>query len=215
MKGTAALAVLLLPLACAGCITIGGEDEGTERRSYDLAAPLPEGRPVPADGPEVLSVEPFTVDAALDREELLWRRGAVESGAWESFRWVRPPEQGVREVLAAALARSGAVAAVATDPPAAEAEYRLRGHLARCDEEDGPGAWSGVLEVRIEVRDARTGESVLRRTYARREKAAARNPTAVVEAIRRSLDAVALELATDLRTVLEARREGAGAPGGG
>ncbi|NUN52733.1 MAG: membrane integrity-associated transporter subunit PqiC, partial [Planctomycetaceae bacterium] len=106
MKGTAALAVLLLPLACAGCITIGGEDEGTERRSYDLAAPLPEGRPVPADGPEVLSVEPFTVDAALDREELLWRRGAVESGAWESFRWVRPPEQGVREVLAAALARS-------------------------------------------------------------------------------------------------------------
>jgi ABC-type uncharacterized transport system auxiliary subunit len=211
---------LLLALTAAGCITVGGSGGDVDRRSYDLAAPFPAAGPLPpADGPEVLSVEPFSADAALEREELVWRRGAVESGAWENYRWVRPPEQGMREILASAVARSGAVAAVATEPAPSSADLRMRGHLARCEEEDGPDGWWGVLEVRLEVADARTGEEVLRRTYARREKAAARNPTAVVEALRRAAEAVSLEAATDVRTVLEARRtsgdgtSGEGAPG--
>ncbi len=202
--------LLLLALPLAGCITIGGGEGEAERRSYDLVAPFPAGPLPPADGPEVLAVEPFSVDAALDREEIVWRSGPVESGAWGNFRWVRPPERGMREILASAVARSGAVAVVATDPAPSAADFRMRGHLARCEEEDGPDGWWGVLEVRIEV-GAGPGREILRRTYARREKAAARNPTAVVEALRKAAEGMSLEVATDVRTVLEAwRMEGGG-----
>ncbi len=204
--------VLGTGILLAGCINIGGGGAAVDRRSYDLLPPLPAGRPAVADGPETVLVEPFSVDPGLDREELVWRRGATESGAYENYRWVRPPEEGVRTVLADALARAGAAAVVATDPSPAKADYHLRGHLARCDEADLGASWSGVLEVHLALTRAKDGEEVLRRTYARQVPAAARNPTAVVEALRRALDEVAAALVEDVRTVLEADRQAGDPP---
>ena len=199
---------VLLALAAAGCISVGGGDHPVDRRSYDLLAPLPPpGGPPAADGPEVILVEPFSVDPGLDREEIVWRRGVAESGAYENFRWMRPPEVGVRSILAEALRRSGAVASVITDPDTAASEYRLRGHLSRCDEVDGGTAWAGVVEVRIALVRTKDGEEVLRRTYARQIPAAQKNPTAVVEALRKGLDEIAAVLVTDVRTLLESRRQ--------
>ena len=201
-------ALFAVAVATAGCISVGGGNDPVDRRSYDLLAPLPApGNPPPADGPEVLLVEAFSVDPGIDREEIVWRRGVAESGAYENFRWMRPPEAGVRSVLAEALRRSGAVAAVVTDPDSTTAEFHLRGHLARCDEVDTGTAWAGVIEVRVALTRSRDGEEILRRTYARQIPAAARNPTAIVEAIRKGLDEIGAALVVDVRTLLEAQRQ--------
>lgn len=200
-------AALALVLLVPACIHIGGTGAPPDRRSYDLLSPLPPDRPAIADGPETVFVETFSVDPGLDREELVWRRGAAETGAYENYRWARPPEEGVRTVLADALRRAGAAAAVVTDPSSGKADYRLRGHLSRCDEVDLGAAWSGVLEVHLVLVRSRDGEEVLRRTYARQVPAAARNPTAVVEAIRKALDQAAAALVDDVRMVLDLDRQ--------
>ena len=208
MKFAHRTVLLALALAAAGCISVGGGSDPVDRRAYDLLAPLAAtGNPPPADGPEVLLVEPFSVDPGIDREELVWRRGSVESGAYQDFRWIRPPETGVRAVLAEALRRSGAAAAVVTDPATTTAEYTLRGHVARCDEVDTGTQWLGALEIRVTLTRNRDGEEILRRTYSRQLPAAKRNPTAVVEAIRKGLDEIGAALVVDVRTLLEAQRQ--------
>ena len=205
--GGRSVAVLLFAVNCAGCISIGKGGEPPDRRSYDLLAPIPAGNPPAAEGPETILVEPFTVDPGLDREEIVWRRGAAEGGAYENYRWVRPPEEGVRTVLADALRRAGVAAAVVADPATAHPDYRLRGHLARCDEVDEGAVWAGVIEVHLALSRESDAQEILRRVYARRVAAAARNPTAVVEAIRKGLDEIAADLVKDLRPVLEAERQ--------
>lgn len=201
-----AAAALGAAILLAGCISVGSSGPPAERRAYDLLPDPAPGEPAPADGPEVLWVEPFTADPALDREEIVWRRGAVESGAWENHRWVRPPAEAVRSLLADAIARSGACAAVATEPRPLGADYHLRGHLARCDEADAGDEWTGVLEVRVCVVRVRDGAEVLRRTYARVERAPQRNPLGVVRALRAAADGAGRALAGDLARVLEALR---------
>jgi ABC-type uncharacterized transport system auxiliary subunit len=175
-------------------------------RSFDLQPPLPPAAPPDAEGAEVLWVEPFGSDPALDREEMVWRRPGEESGAYERYRWSRPPAEAVRAVLADHLARSGAFAAVATDPRALGAEYLLRGHLARFEEVDGEGGWSGVAEVRVVLLRAADGEEILRRTYSRAEPAPARNPGGVVKALHAGLDAIGAALVADVRRAMEAER---------
>ena len=211
------VAVLLIAVLGAGCIHVGGSGEPPDRRFYDLLPPVSDGRQIPAEGPETILVEAFTVDPGLDREELVWRRENSECGAYENYRWVRPPEEAVRSVLADALRRAGIVGSVVAEPAAMHPDFRLRGHLSRCDEVDDGKAWAGVIEVHLALARADDGEEILRRTYARRVAAATRNPTGVVEAIRKGLDEIAAELVKDLRAVMEDTRttDDARAPGTG
>ena len=199
--------LLVLAAAAAGCIQVGTKEPPLEQRSFDLQPPLPAPVPPDADGAEVLWVEPFGADPALDREEILWRRPGNEAGAYERYRWVRVPAEAVRAVLADGLARSGAFAAVATEPRAHGAEYALRGHLVRFEEVDGEKEWSGAVEVRVALLRAADGEEVLRRVYARTERAPTRNPSGVVAALRAALAAVSSDLAGDVREVMDLERE--------
>ena len=203
----APLAAALAALAAPACIHVGTGETPVERRAFDLRPPLPEGVPVEAEGPETLWVEPFSADPAVDRDEIVWRRGPVESGAYASYRWARPPAEAVRDVLADHLARSGAFAVVATEPRPPAPDFALRGHLVRCEESDAGEAWSGVVEVRIALFRSRDGSEVLRRTYARSERAARRNPEGVAEAVRKALEEIGVSLAEDVRAALGAERE--------
>jgi len=198
---------ILLGLLAAGCFSLGGSPKPVEVRSFDLQPPLPAAVPPDAEGAESVWVEPFGVDPALDRSEIVWRRGGGEAGAWALYSWARPPAEAVRSVLADGLARSGGCAVVATEPRILAPDFILRGHLVRFEEVDGEKEWSGVLEVRVLLVRAADGEELLRRTYARTEKAAARNPAAVVVALRAGLDKVASLLADDVADVLAVERE--------
>ncbi len=206
-RPVAGLLALAAVASAAGCIHLGGSEPPLEKRAFDIQPSLPGPVPPDADGAEVLWVEPFGVDPALDRQEMVWRRGAVESGAWERFLWARPPADAVRAVVADALVRSGACAVVATEPRALRPDYSLKGRLERFEEVDGATAWSGALEVRVVLVRVSDGEEILRRTYARTEAASARNPPAVVEALRAGLAAAASELARDVKEALEAERD--------
>lgn len=213
VPGAAQAAVLLLAAGAAGCITVGGGGgPPPEQRSFDLQPPLPPATPPEAEGPEVIWVEPFTCDPALDREELVWRRGTAESGAYERYRWVRPPSEMVRAILADALARGSACAAVATDPRVAKPDYALRAHLVRFEEVETGGGWGGAVEVRVALFRSSDGAEVLRRAYARTERAAQRNPAGVVEALRKGLEGISGTLVTDVRMVLWHERKSAPRP---
>jgi uncharacterized lipoprotein YmbA len=206
-RPVAVLLALAAAAAAAGCIHLGGSEPPLEKRSFDIQPSLPGPVPPDADGAEVLWVEPFGVDPALDRPEMVWRRGVAEAGAWERYLWARPPADAVRAVLADALVRSGACAVVATEPRAPRPDYSLRGHLERFEEVDGATAWSGALEIRVVLLRLSDGEEILRRVYARNEPASARNPGAVVEALKAGLASAASELAADVKEVLEAERD--------
>jgi ABC-type uncharacterized transport system auxiliary subunit len=199
--------VLAAAAASAGCIRLGGSGAPLERRSFDLQPPAPAPEPPETEALETLWVEPFGVDPALARTEMVWRRTGGEAGAYERYTWARPPEEQVRAVLADALYRSGAFAVVATEPRALTAEYALRGHLVRFEEVDGGKEWAGALEVRVALLRVSDGTEVLRRVYAGTERASARNPGGVVEALRIALAAAGRELARDVRQVMEAERE--------
>jgi ABC-type uncharacterized transport system auxiliary subunit len=201
------VAALVLALLSPGCLSFGAKGEPLEVRSFDLQPPMPDPYPPETEGMESLWVEPFSVDPALDRSEIVWRRGGGEAGAWERYTWARPPAEAVRAVLADALARSGACAVVATEPRVLSADYVLRGHLVRFEEVDGAEAWGGAFEVRVALVRASDGEEILRRTYAGVEKAPARNPGGVVAALRSCLGAAARRLVADVVEVLAAERE--------
>ncbi len=202
--------VVLLGWLTAGCFSLGGAGKPVEVRSFDLQPPLPAAAAPDAEGPESIWVEPFSMDPALDRREIVWRRGGGEAGAWERYSWARPPAEAVRSILADALVRTGACAVVATEPRVPDPDYVLRGHLARFEEVDGEKEWSGVLEVRVVLVRTSDGEEILRRTYVRTEKAAARNPGAVVRALRTGLDGAAQAFAADVAVVLGMEREAPG-----
>jgi len=197
----------VLGLLAAGCFSLGGGGKPVETRSFDLQPPMPSPEPPEAFGPEVLWVEPFSVDPALDRREIVWRRGQGETGAWERYTWARPPAEAVREFAAHALRGSGACAVVATEPRVPAPDFILRGHVARFEEVDGEKEWSGALEIRVALVRASDGEEILRRTYAGSGKAVARNPAAVVMVLRSGLEAVNQRLAEDVAEALAAERE--------
>ena len=212
MSRGALAAALGIALASAGCISVGGSGTPPDRRAYDLLPEPSPTEPAEADGPEVIWVEPFTADKALERDEIVWRRGAVESGAWEHHRWARPPAEAIRALLSDALARSGACAAVATEPRPALADYRLGGHLSRCDESDAEDGWTGVLEVRVALVRTSDGAEVMRRTYSVVEKAPQRNPLGVVRALRAAAEKAGKALAKDVAVLLESHRAPDAAP---
>jgi len=205
MTPTRGLALLLAAAAAAGCVRIGSATT-RELRTYDLLPEPAPGPPAPAAGPEVLEVRPFTVDPALDRDELVWRRGAVESGAYEGHRWARPPAEAARAIFADAFARAGVCAVVAAEPAPREPDFVLRAHLARCDEVDAGAAWRGQVEVRVSLARRQGGEELLRKTYAATEPAARRNPGEVVAALGRALRRVAAEAARDAGAALARAR---------
>lgn len=207
IRPSAVLPLLAVAAFSAGCIHLGGSEPPLEKRSFDIQPSLPGPVPPDADGAEVLWVEPFGTDPALDRPEMVWRRGAVEAGAWERYLWARPPSEAVRAFVADALVRSGACAVVATEPRVLQPDYTLRGHLERFEEVDGEASWSGALELRVVLVRLSDGEEILRRVYARSVPASARNPGAVVEALRTGLAAIASELSGDVKEALGAERD--------
>ncbi len=138
---------------------------------------------------------------------MVWRRGAAEAGAWERFLWARPPADAVRAFVADALVRAGTCAVVAAEPRAIAPDYSLRGHVERFEEVDGTASWAGELEVRVVLVRRSDGEEILRRTYARSERAPARNPGAVAEALKVGLGSVAGQVARDVKAVLEVERD--------
>jgi len=214
IRRAALFPVVLLALTAAGCISVGGGGDPVDDRAYDLVPPL-RSDPVPESaGLETLEVASFTVDPALDRDELVWRRGPVEIGGYAHHRWARPPAEAARSFVADALHRAGVCSVVATDPAPERADYVLRAHLSRCEEVDGEEGWTGVVELRVVVVRPAGREEILRRVYARSVPAAVRNPGAVVEAIGQALESIGEDLAADLGMVLEAERAGFGGGGG-
>lgn len=203
MTARRALRCLGLAGLLAGCSLTGAPPEV---REYDLlvraGAPAATPADADADAPALaLQVDTFDADPVLDRDGLVWRRGEVEVGAYSLHRWARRPQDAVRDQLASAL-REVPGLTVASDPPLADPDLVLLGHLARCEEVDRGDHWFGVLELRV-VLVRRDGVELLRRTYSVEEPARARNPPGVVDALHRAATRVARELVRDVREVVE------------
>jgi len=188
-------AILVLALGLAGCFSLGGSPE--EIHEYDLRPVVDALAVAPLGTAVTIEVEPFGIDEALDRDAIVWRRGAVV-GPYVTHRWARPPQRAVREAVAGALqAALGPAATVATEPALADADLVLRGYLARCEEVDDDGSWSGAIELRVTL-GRRDGVELLRKIYAETERAAARNPLGVVLALDRALARIGREVAGDV-----------------
>lgn len=208
MSRSRALSVSLLPALLAGCLSVGGRGDAVDERTYDLCAAAPAPAAVVEashDAPGV-QVERFQASSLLQREGLVWRRGEVEVGAYRRFRWARPPQDALREGVAAALRAEGGEGPVATEPPLPEPAWRLRGYLARCEELDefeGDGQrWSGLLELHLALVRSEDGREVWRQTYRVVEPAPSRNPDGVAQALHRACEQVTAAAAVDLAPLL-------------
>ncbi|MHC4820903.1 MAG: ABC-type transport auxiliary lipoprotein family protein [Planctomycetota bacterium] len=197
-------ALLLAVFLLSGCVTIGGE-EPVEERIYDIVLSVPTGEGIEAEGPESLQVAPFSVDPALDRDEMVWRQGEVESGAWGHHRWARPPAVMARSAVTATLRGAAVCAVVASEPETESADYVLRAHLERFEEMDREDGWYGLVTLTLTM-DARDGREVLRRTVSVEERAEKRHPKAVAVALRASLEAAAGTVRSLVAEALERER---------
>ena len=205
------LLLALVPLL-SGCLSLGGREEGAPIHTYDLCVGPAEPPPVElvADDAPSLQVEPFTADPLLQGEGLVWRRGQVEVGAYRSFRWARAPQDALRDALAGALGQETAAVRVATEPPLPDPTWRLRGHLARCEELDRGDRWVGVLELHLSLTGAQDMQELWRRTYRVEEPAHPRNPPGVALALHRACERITAAAAADVRALLAAQEESKG-----
>ncbi|MHC4922944.1 MAG: ABC-type transport auxiliary lipoprotein family protein [Planctomycetota bacterium] len=184
-------ALLLAVFLLSGCVTIGGE-EPVEERIYDIVLSVPTGEGIEAEGPESLQVAPFSVDPALDRDEMV-------------HRWARPPAVMARSAVTATLRGAAVCAVVASEPETESADYVLRAHLERFEEMDREDGWYGLVTLTLTM-DARDGREVLRRTVSVEERAEKRHPKAVAVALRASLEAAAGTVRSLVAEALERER---------
>ncbi|HEY2385468.1 MAG TPA: ABC-type transport auxiliary lipoprotein family protein [Candidatus Binatia bacterium] len=191
MKVTHALAAALLATTALGCSFFHTQPH---IRYYTLTL---QGAPATAlDAP--VSVVGFAADEPYASARLAYRSSPYRLDYYTYHRWAADP----RNLLRATVRDYFEHGAAHDGLP-----YELEGNIRRLEEVDEPAGWQGALTLDIKV--ARGGATVLQRTYAETEPAAAKNAEAVAAAVSRALqrilDQVSADVAAAPRTGVAAR----------
>jgi hypothetical protein len=184
-------ALVLLPLAtlltsCAGSPITHHFTLGT-----GLATALPQGLT-----PSVVITQ-TTLPTLIDRPQLVIRRSDNRVSIEEFQRWAAPLQREIPRVLADELGRqldSGRVLSLPVDGQDFDADFRLRLDIQRFEALEGQGAEADVV-WRLRPRQGKpvVGRSVLR------EASEAHDAEALVAAQRRLLNALAADIAGQVR----------------
>lgn len=108
MKKTRLLALAALGLMLAGCINMGGKNDGPAMVYYvlDDTAPAGDAAPLRADAPLLLVLDTAT-GSFYDTEQLVFSRSAGTRGQYQFARWTERPGKRFADLMRARLDRQG------------------------------------------------------------------------------------------------------------
>jgi ABC-type uncharacterized transport system auxiliary subunit len=154
-----------LAAACAlaaGCLGSPAPPD----RYYRLEPAAPARLAAPAF-PGVLEVGRFRSDSVARGTALVWvaEAGENEVRTRPYDRWVDSPTLLLQRETAAALRTAGLAREVVTPEVGVEPDHRLGGQLLRFEEVRGPGAPRVVVELEVEIVDARRAAIAFHATY--------------------------------------------------
>jgi ABC-type uncharacterized transport system auxiliary subunit len=181
-KGTLLLAGLTLSvLAAAGC--------GAARPSkyYQLtipAAAAPAADPAPY--PVTLLLAPLSASHLYREDHIVYSSAGQNMGTYESQRWAEPPTEMIGEVLFRELRASGHYRTVNAAHSNARGDYVLHGRLYDFKEVSG-SPLMGRVAFELELRDAKSGDTVWTHYYSQDEPVSGKDVPAVVAALDRNV----------------------------
>lgn len=181
-RAVRALAIILVAgLVAAACT---GTRATPKIQYYVLAVPN-------GDTPALATpvrVDDFSIDDPYATRQLAYRMSPYRLAYYNFHRWAGSPEVVVASAAREYLEHGN------TD--AEGAPFEIGARVRRIEEIDDDDRWSGALTIEFTVR--REGVVVLERSYSETERAARRNPEAVVAALSRALKRILQALAADL-----------------
>lgn len=189
----------------AGCLTIS--QPAPQIRNYRLEYPPPSmtGSPLPV----VLSIPPLAVDAAYDRESIVYRPDEVSIGRYFYHRWSSNPGSLIGDMLKRDFARSGLYRAVQSGGSPLRADYRLGGEIEEIEERTLPdGSCAAHLSMRVELLHAGAGDDdpvVLRHTYNEDEPSPCEDPRSLSAAMSKALARISESLQQTVYAAIEAK----------
>lgn len=195
MKNSIALtAISLLSFSC-----FGGGGETPEPRYFVPSATAPTGE-APTSG-AVIQLATMTLSPHLEGDRLAARTSNVEIDYYRHHRWA-----GSLDRLLSQEARRyfrPSFAAVVDESASEAADYQLIGHIEKFEEEDEESGWFGHVGIQWTLRNNKTGKAAWSGYLSSRKSAAARNPSAVVEALNAAFSEVLAKTGADIQALLK------------
>jgi ABC-type uncharacterized transport system auxiliary subunit len=147
--------------------------------------------------PVTLVMGPLLSSHLYREDHLVYSSNGEDMGIYEYERWVEPPTEMIEEVLFRALRSSGRFRAVHTQHSSVRGDYLVRGHLYDFKEING-SSMSARLSLELELRDAKTGNTVWTHLYNHDEPVSGKKVSAVVAALNRNVQRATNEFTASL-----------------
>jgi ABC-type uncharacterized transport system auxiliary subunit len=209
-------AALLATLAlAAGC-----SSSPPEVRHYQLDLPVQrmqaERAQTDSSARPVLAVESFSVDAAYDQPQIVYRESPYRLDQYYYQRWASMPGRLVSDAMRRGYEATGLFRTVLAGE-GAEADAVLSGHISAIEEiDETEEQWFGHVVLQLRLRDAATGTLLWNRVYDERTPLKERSPTGLAVAVSEMLARIVEESAPVIlqksrqSSLRMSRRSGAG-----
>jgi cholesterol transport system auxiliary component len=207
--GRAALTstLALLGVLFAGC--------GAARPSSYYQLTPPSGNladPQPANVyPVTILVGPLTSSHLYREDHIVYSSNAENMGVYEYQRWAEPPTEMIQDVIFRSLRSSGRYRSVHSLRSSVRGDYLLHGHLYDFKEISG-SPMSARLNLELEMRDTKTGETVWTHLYNHDEPVSGKDVAAVVAALDRNVQRATSEFTASLAQYFSAHPPATSSP---
>jgi ABC-type uncharacterized transport system auxiliary subunit len=190
----------LLLLACfllAGCMTV------PSKRYFQIALSLDlEDLIHPLIG-KVLYIEPVRTDPLYDDFRILYRVSPYELKYYSYDFWAKKPDTLLREAMGSYLDKRRGFSRVVLDVLQADPEITLRSYVRLVEEVDTRQAWFGRLAMDLEFLEFKSGRSLAKHSFDRRQPLEAKKvrflPSTISSILKEELDKAVTVLAEALQ----------------
>ncbi len=150
----------------------------------------------------VLGIEKFSAEALYDDDRIIYRESPYEVKYYHYRRWAAPPRQLVTEEALKHLEQSRLFQNVVSFPTSHHVDYVLTGRIVSFEEWDRGAEWFGRVAFTAQLYDPSTRKIFWSEVFEAETRAEKRVPTAVVEAIGKSLEKCLADLQQALPEVV-------------
>jgi ABC-type uncharacterized transport system auxiliary subunit len=196
------------------CACLAGCGAARPNKYYQLTIPGDNNvadPPVANVYPVTILVGPLNTSHLYREDHIVYSSGGENMGTYEYQRWAEPPAEMIQDVIFRSLRSSGRYRSVYSLRSSVRGDYLLHGHLYDFKELSSSGTL-GRLNLELELRDTKTGNTVWTHAYNHDEPASGKEVSAVVAALNRNVQRAAAEFAASLDQYFSAHPPSAPAP---
>lgn len=171
-----------------------------ETRQYQLNV-RPDAMQATDEHKPTLAVDVFSVDAAYDQQQIVYRESHFRVDQYYYQRWAAMPGRLVSDAMRQGLGATGLFRTVISGR-STPADAILSGHVAAIEEVDRTRRdWAGHLALELHLRDTRTGELLWSAQFDREVALTQQDPTGLAAAMSQILTDIVVETAPTIAHV--------------